>query len=105
MGAILRMAPPKMAPRCHVRRRSVPATLYHDVPSQDPALDQIGAKSVEKRQSYCIFSVFEGGAGSGAAAPLPVCRSAPSLRFEVFIPWRVTTQNFSPLAQEMAEKR
>ena len=56
MGAILREVRPEMAPRRHVRRRSVPATLPHDVPSYDLALGQIWAKSVEKWQSYCIFS-------------------------------------------------
>ena len=59
MGAILRVARPEMAPRRHLWRRSVPATLPHDVPSYDLALSQIWAKSVEKRQSYCIFSVLE----------------------------------------------
>ena len=33
MGAVLRAAPPERAPRRHVRHRSVPATLRHDVPS------------------------------------------------------------------------
>ena len=51
MGAILRMAQPEMAPRRHVRRRSVPATFHHDVPSQDPALDQIGAKEQHIKSS------------------------------------------------------
>ena len=105
MGAILRVARPEMAPRRHVRRRSIAATFHHDIPFQDPASDQIGAKSVEKRQSYCIFSVFGSGAGSGAAAPLPVWRAASSLYFEVVIPWGVTTQNFKPLPWKMAEKK
>ena len=123
MGAILRVAPPERVPRYIIPHPAiylvleleanrlkndrviewapfgecVPATFHHDVPSQDPALDQIGAKSVKKRQSYCIFSVFGGGAGSGAAAPLPVWRAASSLHFEVVTPWGVTTQKFKPL--------
>ena len=50
---------PEKAPRRHARQCSVPATLSHDVPSYDLALSQIRAKSVEKRQSYCIFSILE----------------------------------------------
>ena len=68
MGTNLRMAPPEMAPRRHVQRRSVPATFHHDVPSQDPASYQIGANLVEKLQSYCIFSVFGSGATFGLAS-------------------------------------
>ena len=63
MGPILRVAPPKRPPRRHVRHRSVPATLRHDVPSYDLALGRIWAKSVEKQRSYGIFSVFGGAAG------------------------------------------
>ena len=68
MGAILRGAPPERAPRRHVRRGSVPATMRHDVPSYDLALGQIWAKLVEKRQSYGIFSVFGSAAGGGRRA-------------------------------------
>ena len=104
MGAILRMAPPEMAPRRHVRRRSVPAKFHHDVPSQDPASDQIGPNQL-KNGKVIAFLVFGGGAGSGAAAPLPVWRAASSLYFEVVIPLGITTQNFKPLPWKMAEKK
>ena len=58
------------------RRHSIPATLRHDVPSEDLALGRIWVKSVEKQQSYCISSVFGDGAESGATAPRQVAGSA-----------------------------
>ena len=97
MGAILKVAPPEMAPRRHIRRLNVLATLRHDVPSYDLALGRIWAKSVEKRRSYGIFSVFGGAAGGGPKGSLPVVGSAQNFTPEFSIPQGCLTKNFSPI--------
>ena len=58
MGAILRVAPPKIAPRRHVRRRSVAAALLHHSPSYDLPCIRIWSKSAEKWQSYWVGAIM-----------------------------------------------
>ena len=104
MGIILRVGPTEMAPLRHGRRRSDTASLPHDVISLDLAWGQIWAKSVEKRRSYGIFSVFGGAAGGGPESSLPVVGSAPNFSPKISIPQGCLTKNFSPIGQEMAAK-
>ena len=47
ISAILRVAPPKMAPQRHVRRRSVAAALLHHSPSYDLPCTPSWSKSAE----------------------------------------------------------
>ena len=91
------MAAAEISLRRHVWRQSVPAILHHNVPSYDLALGQIWAKSVKKRRSYGIFSVFGGAAGGGPEGSLPVVGSAQNFSPKISIPQGCLTKNFSPI--------
>ena len=58
---------------------------------------KIWAKSVEKRRSYGIFSVFGGAAGGGPEGSLPVVGSAQNFSPKISIPQGCLTKNFSPI--------
>ena len=58
MGATLKVAPPEMAPRRHVRRRTVAAAFLHYSPPCDRPSTRIWSKLAKKWQSYWMGAIW-----------------------------------------------